>query len=366
LKDTKDLSFIEFGYWDSLKKGLMSGERLSFDLKRMEVAYLNQNKREYEITKNVSLMQLNPLALLELKQTGQCEMTIPEGLFDMDYPGHYMRRIKSVSITIPCITGPYTSVNCTLNLQKSILRHTSKLSGGMYQVQEDDPRFTYYFNSIQSIVTSSGQNDSGMFETNLRDERYLPFEGSGVISTWRLELPKDIRQFDYNTISDVILHMRYTARDGGDQLKKGASNNLKTMIDEAKASGSVRLFSVRHEFPMEWAKFIRADNAEAIMELEIREEHFPFWSKGWLGTVKRVDIFASDDQNSKGFSSPTHTGTGKLITYEPDGTKKPAMPLQALTDISLPKSPERFILKIRLDFDNNLMEELWLAKTWGK
>jgi hypothetical protein len=126
----------------------------------------------------------------------------------------------------------------------------------------------------------------------------------------------------------------------------------------------VRLFSLRHEFPTEWAKFIRADNTEAKITLEIREEHFPYWSKGWLGTIKSVDIFARDDQNSKGFSFPTHTGSGELITYNLDGTKKPAVPLQALTDIRLP--PERFTLKIILDFENKSMEDLWLALAWGK
>jgi hypothetical protein len=136
------------------------------------------------------------------------------------------------------------------------------------------------------------------------------------------------------------------------------------MIDKAQAAGSVRLFSVRHEFPMEWAQFIRADNTEAEMTLEIREEHFLYWSKGWLGTVKSVDIFARDDQNSKGFSSPTHTGTGELITYGQEGTKNTPVTLQALTDISLP--PQRFIFRIILDFENNSMEDLWLALTWGK
>ena len=53
----------------------------------------------------------------------------------------------------------------------------------------EDDRFSDYFGSLQSIVTSSAQNDSGLFETNLRDERYLPFEDSGVISEWQLELP---------------------------------------------------------------------------------------------------------------------------------------------------------------------------------
>jgi Tc toxin complex TcA C-terminal TcB-binding domain len=39
--------------------------------------------------------------------------------------------------------------------------------------------------------SSSGQNDTGLFEMNPRDERYLPFEGSGVISEWQLQLPAD-------------------------------------------------------------------------------------------------------------------------------------------------------------------------------
>lgn len=39
-----------------------------------------------------------------------------------------------------------------------------------------------YFDSLQSVVSSSAQDDSGMSETNLRNERYLPCEGFGVIS----------------------------------------------------------------------------------------------------------------------------------------------------------------------------------------
>ena len=61
---------------------------------------------------------------------------------------------------------------------------------------------------IASIAVSTGQNDSGTFELNFRDERYIPFEGAGAISKWRLELPSDFRQFDYDTISDAILHLR--------------------------------------------------------------------------------------------------------------------------------------------------------------
>ena len=108
----------------------------------------------------------------------------------MDGPGHYFRRIKSVAVTIPCVTGPYASVNCTLTLLKSSIRKTTQVGADYARdAGGEDDRFSDYFGSMQSITTSSAQNDTGMFETNLRDERYLPFEHSGVISQWQLELP---------------------------------------------------------------------------------------------------------------------------------------------------------------------------------
>jgi len=82
-------------------------------------------------------------------------------------------------------------------------------------------------NQLHRARVSNAQNDSGMFELNFRDERYLPFEGAGVISRWRIELPQTFRQFSYDTISDVVLHIKYTARDGGVPLREAAIGNLR-------------------------------------------------------------------------------------------------------------------------------------------
>ena len=62
------LSYLQFGY-TSGKEGLLAGEKLHLDLKRMEMAYYELNQREYELTRNISLLQLNPTALLELRTT---------------------------------------------------------------------------------------------------------------------------------------------------------------------------------------------------------------------------------------------------------------------------------------------------------
>jgi hypothetical protein len=280
--------YVKFNYWDGGRKGLLSGEALSLDIKRMEMAYHENNKREYELTKHVSLRQLDPLALLELKATGSCEVTVPEWLFDLDCPGHYMRRIKQVGLSLPSVTGPYTSVNCTLSLLRSSLRK-SPLGDDYGRQGSEDDRFVDYFGTIESITTSSGNNDSGMFETNLRDERFLPFEGAGAMSTWKLELPAAFRQFDYNTISDVILHVRYTARQGGAQLRAKAVEHVQELIETANTAGLVQLFSLKHDFSSEWHRFV-SDGEN--LRVTVKKEYFPYFVQGRDPVIDKVELYA--------------------------------------------------------------------------
>jgi hypothetical protein len=281
-----DATFIKFGYWDSLKKGLLSGEKLHYDLKRMEVAYYDQNKREYEITKHVSLAMLHPEALVTLKEIGECYFRLPKAIFDLDYPGHYMRRIKSVSLTIPCVAGPYTNVSCTLTL----------LSNSISQTPSADSEVIYNVGGIQSIVTSSAREDGGLFELNFRDERYLPFEGAGVVSDWRIQLPTEFRQFDYDTISDVVIHIRYTARDGGETFKQEVESSLlealNEMILKAGKPGLFRLFSMKREFPSEWHHFLHPSMGEEhFMKVDLEKERFPFQFKDNTIQIKELAFF---------------------------------------------------------------------------
>jgi hypothetical protein len=284
-------SFVQFGYWDSLKKGLMAGESLMNDLRRLEAAYLDKNKREFEITKNISLAQIAPWSLIALRETGKCTLKLPEWLFDMDYPGHYMRRIKSVSVSIPCVAGPYTSVNCTLSLTRNETRMDSTLAGGLYpRVDENDLRFKTQLGSISSIATSHAQRDNGLFELNFNDERYFPFEGAGVISEWEISMPKDNNYFDFATVSDLILHVSYTARSGGGTLALKASDELKAILPDS----SMRLFSLKHEFPTEWYKFLHpGGGADQELVINLKAEHYPFFLRSKINTLKfdKLELF---------------------------------------------------------------------------
>jgi hypothetical protein len=243
------------------------------------MAYLEQNRREFEMTRHVSLARLDPMALLKLKATGSCEVDVPEWLFDIDSPGHYMRRLKRVGVSIPCVTGPYTGVHCTLSLLRSSVR-VSSLAGDQYARNEngEDDRFRDYAGAIQSIVTSSAQNDTGLFEANVRDDRYLPFEGAGAIGTWRLELPNDVPQFDFESISDVVLHLRYTAREAG-HLRAGAATHVKEEVLQQPDS-LLQLFGLNSDFGDEWNQFTQAANdASRKLELSVSADDFPYWLK---------------------------------------------------------------------------------------
>jgi Tc toxin complex TcA C-terminal TcB-binding domain len=108
--------FIQFNYWDAGHQGLLSGEALYFDIKRMETAYHDNNKRELELIRHISPRQLNPLALLSWRMSGSCTVTVPEWVYDLGCAGHYMRRIKNVSLSILSVVGSFTNINCTFKL----------------------------------------------------------------------------------------------------------------------------------------------------------------------------------------------------------------------------------------------------------
>ena len=312
----QDSSYIHFGYWDSLKKGLLSGEKLQYDLRRLETAYLDQNRREFELSKHVSLAMLNPLALVTLRETGRCFVSLPEEIFDLDYPGHYFRRIKSVSITLPCVAGPYTTVSCTVRLLKNSIRINTASGDNGYPhntdddgLPADDARFVENNISVKAIAASSGQNDSGVFELNFRDERYLPFEGAGAISDWSLELFSDLptnnpdpaspdfgkplRQFDYASIADAILHIKYTAKEDAGPFKNGAISNLREYYSQEGATPSLRMLNLRQEFPSQWHRFLHPSNPASgnILELEMSPGLFPFRDDRKTLSVNSIWLF---------------------------------------------------------------------------
>lgn len=125
----------------------------------------------------------------------------------------------------------------------------------------------------------------------------MPFEGGGVTSKWRLELHATFRQFDYDTITDVIMHMRYTAKDGGNKLKSPAEESLqdyiKSVEELSQQEGLFTVFDLKHDFPNEWHKAIEVPPVgnERILTLDKLNERLPVFAQGReLSKVLATDI----------------------------------------------------------------------------
>lgn len=274
-------SFIQ-GTWDANRDGLFSGEALHLGLKRLEMAYQEHRGYDYELTKHVSLRSINPNALLSLRELGSCDFEIPELLFDMDFPGHYRRRIKSVALSLPCIVGPYTGINCTLRLVKHSYRAKAAV-GHYHPPAEGDIREDIV--PINCVAISHAQNDAGVFELNFYDERYLPFEGAGADSQWRLELPK-FRRFDYRSITDAVLHVKYTAVDGGDRLKEKVETHVEEELKKTDGATLWALFDVKNEFAGEFERF----KGSQVIEMKGLQDRLPFFANTYSNEVRVKEI----------------------------------------------------------------------------
>jgi hypothetical protein len=237
------------------------------------------------------LAELSPLSLLALKAGGTCTVVLPEWLFDRDYPGQYRRRTKSVALTVPCVAPPWAGVHATLTLNRSAVRISNVIGAGYGDpLSTNDPtRFAPGAGAGTVIATSTGQNDAGLFETNLADERFLPFEHAGAVSAWTLALPVDGNDFDRDSITDVVLHLRYTAAAADSpELTQQAVENLAAVLP-TKGSG---LIALKNQFSTAWARFFSPPaGQDQELVFTIGAEHLPFFARGRTAALTGADLF---------------------------------------------------------------------------
>ena len=305
--------FLSECMWSDLHEGLTAGERLSTALHRMEKAYLDENIREYELTKEFSLRLHFPAEFLRLRTTGFCEIEIPEWMYDLDHPGFYMRRIRQMTVTIPCVTGPYTGVNCRLTMLSSMTRIDPRLKAPThdcccapgpccpecgeeqrlareYLPCPDDPRIVRQYGACEAIATSTGRNDSGLFVLDFNDPRYVPFEYRGAVCRMRIELPRENNYWRPDSLTDLMIRVAHTAREGGEPLRRAASLAAKKRLP----GDGWRFLDVRHEFPDAWQLLVdrwSEDRNEAHLGLHLHRGMFPYVPGGREIWIDEMAIF---------------------------------------------------------------------------
>lgn len=312
-RNDETTTLLRGNYFDASRAGLLAGEQLLVDVDTMERRFIETNYRTPEVGQSFSLTQIDPTALVRLRETGKCAFEIPEVFFDLFYPGQYCRRIKAVRLTIPSVTGPYTNVGATLALTGSRIRRSPSLGAAKLV---DVP-----LRRSVSIATSTAQNDAGVFEFSFRDERYMPFEGAGAVSSWQLTLPKTFRSFDYQTIADVIMHISYTAEI--DEVFRGRIEDLNATIDGTilnylSNNPLNRVHSLHEEFSIALHRIVHSA-ADTPVTIELTDRHLPAFQRGRELTVTSAKVLLRTPagQSASGFTLRLDTTNLSGFTRDP-------------------------------------------------
>ena len=281
-------TFVNAAYWDNLHRGLMAEENLAFSLAQMESSYLQNDARTLEIERTISLALWIASALasqgerhLRLRvHRGAVRLRLSRTLQPADQVGNGVGAGCGGPLSEPLLHAPQ-------NYNAVVTQADTMATGTAYLLQLDAAKMSNpngapdtvreNWGSGQAIAVSRGVDDSGLFVLDFRDERYLPFEKTGAISSWTLALPKETNRFDVSTITDVIVTLRYTATNAG--AGSSFTKALKQQLAAYPYPGALYL-SLARAYPTEWRAFVLDRSQPAVQSFT-----FPL-DVGVLGAFK--------------------------------------------------------------------------------
>ena len=245
------------------RRGLTGSARLLQDLHRLDQQAFLTDRRRLQLSKTISLALHDPVAFEQFRTTGVLPFTTTLELFDRDFPGHYARLIKRVRVSVFALTSPTEGIKATLE------------ASGISRVVRGGPQFedVEVVREPELVALSSPSNVTGILELQEQPELLLPFEGSGVATSWSFRMPRAANPLDYRTIADIHVTIDYTALH---------SPELQTQVID-QLGGTVsgeRPFSLRREFADAWYDLHHPDLVEPPgqplqVALEVRPADFP-------------------------------------------------------------------------------------------
>jgi hypothetical protein len=267
-------AFIQADYWEAPadtatpgggngtepdRRGLTGSVRLLPDITRLDQFAFETNKRKLQLAQTFSLARLFPAEFQRFRETGSLPFATPMALFDQGFPGHYLRLIERVHVSLIALIPPTHGIRATL-IASGLSRVVS--GGDVFQtiVVRRDPEL---------IAFTSPSNATGLLELEPEGELLLPFESMGVDTNWELQLPRAANPFDYRTIADVLFTVEYTALNSFTYRQQV----IQELDDTVSAE---RAFSVRDQFPDQWYALHNPGRTTNPMTVTFKTAHTDF------------------------------------------------------------------------------------------
>ena len=198
---------------------------------------------------------LRPIEFARFRETGVMVIGTPQELFDRDFPR-----------PLPASGQTGADIRNRAHSPTDGIRATLSTTGTSRVVIGDDSfRTVLVRRDPETVGLSSPRDATGLFELvpDSQPELLLPFEGSGVDTVWRFELPKAANPFDYSTIADVLLTLEYTALNSSDYRQQV----IQTLDPEVSLD---RPFSLQQQFPDQWYDLNNPDQAATPMAVRFK------------------------------------------------------------------------------------------------
>ena len=237
------------------RRGITGSARLLADIVELDQHAFLTDRRRLQLTKTFSLAGLAPVEFARFRETGVIIIGTPQALFDRDFPGHYLRLVRRVRTSVIALIPPTEGIRATLSTPG-----TSRVVIGA-----DTFRNVVVRRDPETVGLSSPRDATGLFELapDSQPELLLPFEGTGVDTVWRFELPKAANLFDYSTIAEVLLTLEYTALNSFDYRQQV----IQTLDPELSLD---RPFSFRQQFPDQWYDLNSPDQTPTPMVVRFK------------------------------------------------------------------------------------------------
>ncbi len=218
------------------RRGLTGSTRLLKDLTELDQYAFSTNSPKLQMSKTIALSELAPEELMALRDTGIARFHTTQELFDRDYPGHFLRLIRKVSVTVIALNSPTKGIRATL-----ANGGTSRvITGGTIFQERTIKRY------VEQIALSGGVSDHGVFQLQGEGEFLNPFEGSGVDTSWEFRMEKAANPFDYGSIADVLFTIEYDALNSFTHRA-----NIISKLNEELTPAALAI-SMKHNLPDQW------------------------------------------------------------------------------------------------------------------
>jgi len=203
------VGFVKDDYWVAAgddgavrdRRGLTGSARLLQDLEELDQYAFENDERKLNLSQTFSLASLAPFEFQQFRNTGVLPFGTPMSLFDQDFPGHYLRLIKRVRVSLVALVPPVRGIRATL----AATGVSRVVVGG------DSFREVVVRRDPEQIALTSPTGATGVFELDAQADLLVPFEAMGVHTSWEFRLPRAANPFPFDDVADVLVAIDYTA-----------------------------------------------------------------------------------------------------------------------------------------------------------